>query len=161
MLFILITLEKQVWGRKPVNKEKFAHVISLSLLLNSYVRSEHSLNMNAVLGHSVMSDSLRPMDCSPPGFSAHGIFQARILEWVVISSSRGSSQARDGTRVSCIAGRFLTTESSRTPSALVNTHKPIRTKVRTFFLTRIEGSGLQGNRLDSLYPRQYCCHHQF
>ena len=43
-----------------MNKEKFAHVISLSLLLNSYVRSEHSLNINAVLGHSVMSDSLQP-----------------------------------------------------------------------------------------------------
>ena len=36
-----------------------------------------------------------PMDCSPPGFSAHEILQARILEWVAISSSRGSSQPRD------------------------------------------------------------------
>ena len=35
-----------------------------------------------------------PMDCSPSGFSVHGIFQARILEWVAISSSRGSSQCR-------------------------------------------------------------------
>ena len=35
-----------------------------------------------------------PMDCSPPGSSAHGIFQARILEWVAISFSRGSSQPR-------------------------------------------------------------------
>ena len=83
-----------------------------------------------------------PIDCNPPGSAFPGILQARTLEWVAISFSRGSSQARDGTRVSCIAGRFLTTESSRTPSALVNTHKPIRTKVRTFFLTRIEGSGL-------------------
>ena len=38
---------------------------------------------------------LQPMDCSPPGSSVHGIFQARILEWVAISSSRGSSQSRD------------------------------------------------------------------
>ena len=44
-----------------------------------------------------------PLDCSPPGFSVHGIFQARILEWVVISSSRGSSQPRDRTHVSCIS----------------------------------------------------------
>ena len=36
-----------------------------------------------------------PMDCSPPGSSVHGISQARILEWVAISSSRGSSQPRD------------------------------------------------------------------
>ena len=42
------------------------------------------------------------MDCSPPGSSVHGILQARILEWVVIAFSRGSSPFRDGTRVSCI-----------------------------------------------------------
>ena len=48
-----------------------------------------------------------PMDCSLPGSSVHGILQARILEWVAISFSRGSSQPRDQTRVSCIAGRFF------------------------------------------------------
>ena len=41
-----------------------------------------------------------PMDCSPPGSSAHGILQSRILEWVVISFSRGSSPPRDRTQVS-------------------------------------------------------------
>ena len=46
-----------------------------------------------------------PMDCSLPGFSVHGIFQARTLEWVAISFSRGSSWPRDWTQVSCIAGR--------------------------------------------------------
>ena len=49
-----------------------------------------------------------PMDCSPPGSSVHGILQARILEWVAMSSSRGSSHARDRTQVSCIAGGFFT-----------------------------------------------------
>ena len=44
-----------------------------------------------------------PMDCSPPGSSVHGISQARILKWVVISFSRGSSPPRDGTQVSCIS----------------------------------------------------------
>ena len=48
-----------------------------------------------------------PMDCSPPGSSVHGILQARILEWVAISFSRGSSQPRDQTQVSCIAGRHF------------------------------------------------------
>ena len=48
------------------------------------------------------------MDCSPTGFSVHGIFQERILKWVAISFSRGSSQSRDQTRVSCITGRFFT-----------------------------------------------------
>ena len=45
--------------------------------------------------HKVMSDSCGPMDCSPPGSSVHGIFRARILEWVAISFSRGISQPRD------------------------------------------------------------------
>ena len=46
-----------------------------------------------------------PMDCSPPGSSVHGFLQARILEWVAIAFSRGSSQPRDQTHdsyVSCI-----------------------------------------------------------
>ena len=46
-----------------------------------------------------------PMECSPPGSSIHGILQARILEWVAISFSRGSSRPRDWTQVSHIAGR--------------------------------------------------------
>ena len=50
------------------------------------------------------------MDYSPPGSSVHGIFQARILEWVATSYSRGSSQPRDRTRVSCIGRRILTSE---------------------------------------------------
>ena len=49
-----------------------------------------------------------PMDCSPPGSSVHGILQARILEWVAILFSRGSSQPRDQTQVSHIAGGFFT-----------------------------------------------------
>ena len=48
-----------------------------------------------------------PMDCSLPGFSVHGIFQARVLEWVAISFSRGSSQPRDWTQVSLIVGKWL------------------------------------------------------
>ena len=48
-----------------------------------------------------------PMDCSLPGSSIHGIFQARILEWVAISFSRGSSQPRDWTQVLYTAGRIF------------------------------------------------------
>ena len=44
-----------------------------------------------------------PMDCSPPGSSVHGILQTRILEWVAMPSSRGSSWARDRTLVSCVS----------------------------------------------------------
>ena len=52
-----------------------------------------------------------PMDRSPPGSSVHGILQARILEWVAMPSSRGSSWPRDQTTSTRIAGRFFTTES--------------------------------------------------
>ena len=48
-----------------------------------------------------------PMDCSLPGFSVHRIFQTRILEWVAISFSEGSSQPRDQTGVSFTASRFF------------------------------------------------------
>ena len=63
----------------------------------------------AVLNRSVVSNSYHPMDCSPPG-SSMGILQLRILEWVAVPSSRGSSQPRHQTQVSCIAGGFLVTE---------------------------------------------------
>ena len=58
-----------------------------------------------------------PVDCRPPGSSVHGMLQARILEWVAISFSKGSSQLRDQTQVSCIAGWFFTTEPPRKPDA--------------------------------------------
>ena len=60
-----------------------------------------------------MCPTLCDMDCSPPGSSVHEIFQARILEWVAISFSRGSSQPRDQTQVSCTAGRFFTDRATR------------------------------------------------
>ena len=49
-----------------------------------------------------------PMDCSLPGSSIHVIFQARVLEWVTISFSRGSFRPRDQTQVSCTADRRFT-----------------------------------------------------
>jgi len=49
-----------------------------------------------------------PMDCSLPGSTVHGVFQARILEWIAISFSRGTSQTRDWTWVSRIVGRCFT-----------------------------------------------------
>ena len=50
---------------------------------------------------------LRPHDCKPPGSSVHGILQAGMLEWVTTSFSRGSSQPRDQTQVSSVAGGFF------------------------------------------------------
>ena len=54
-----------------------------------------------------------PMDCSLPGSSVHGIFQATVLEWIAISFSRGSSQPRDQTLVSCIVDRHFTVWTTR------------------------------------------------
>ena len=68
-----------------------------------------------------MSDSLRPVDCSPPSSSVHGILQARILEWVAISFSRGSSQPRDRTQVSHIAGRCFNLCATREAFKYKNT----------------------------------------
>ena len=55
----------------------------------------------------------KPMDCSLPGYSIRGILQARVLEWVTISFSRGSSQPRDRTRVSRIGGRHFNLWATR------------------------------------------------
>ena len=56
------------------------------------------------------------MDCSPPGSSVPGIFLSRILEWVAISSSRESSQPRDGTCISALAGGSFNTELPGKPT---------------------------------------------
>ena len=56
-----------------------------------------------------------PMDCNPTGSSALGIFLARILEWIAISYSRGSSLSKNGTHVSCLswlAGIFFMTSDT-------------------------------------------------
>ena len=58
------------------------------------------------------------MDCSWPDSSVHGILQARILEWVAMPASRGSSWLRNRTWVSCIAGRFFTDWASRAISQI-------------------------------------------
>ena len=69
-----------------------------------------------------------PVDCNPPGSSVHGILQARILEWVTISSSRGSSRPRDWTRDSRIASRrfylWATREVVSIPVSSLYSSKP-------------------------------------
>ena len=64
-----------------------------------------------------MCNSCEPRDCSPPGSSVHGIFQARVPEWVAISSSRRSSWHRDRTHVPCI-GRWVLHHLSRLINSL-------------------------------------------
>ena len=57
---------------------------------------------------NVKVTQLRPTLCNPMDYTVRGIIQARILEWVTFPFSRGSSQPRDRTQVSCIAGGFFT-----------------------------------------------------
>ena len=80
---------------------------------------------------------------TPPGSSVHGILQARILEWVSISSYGGSSQPRDWACVSCIKGRFFTTEPPGKPMDL-------------FFL---DISNEQNNSLHIIFSRVICVAH--
>ena len=83
------------------------HIISF-IKVSDYISKRYKLVRCHLVTKScpTLSD---PVDCIPTGFSVHGILQAIILEWIVISSSRGSSQPRDHTCISCIAGRFFTT----------------------------------------------------
>ena len=76
-------------------------------MVGAHFKGENYLCAFMCVSCSVVSQSLRPHG-PPSGSSVHGILQARILEWVVISSSRGSSQPRGQTWVSCIRGRFFT-----------------------------------------------------
>ena len=70
---------------------------SIHKLVLSVLESEVALSCPTLCDH---------MDCSLPQSSVHGIFQARVLEWVAFSFSRGASEPRDWTQVSHTAGRF-------------------------------------------------------
>ena len=83
---------------------------SLSL---SHVESSDHLFCLFCLVTQLCPTHFGPIDCSLPGSSIHWILQARILEWVAMPSSRGSSQPRDWTQVSHVAGRFFTTWATR------------------------------------------------
>ena len=88
---------------------------------------------NQVLVTQSCSTFCNPVDCSLPGSSVHGIFWARILEWVAISFSR-SSRPRDRTQVSHIAGRFITCEPPG---------KPILARVPSYMTSQFRASQLK------------------
>ena len=78
------------------------------VILMSANKEEKLVNYPCMCSAAQSSLTLcNPMDCSLPGFSVHEIFQARILEWVAISISRGSSQPRDRICISCIDRQIL------------------------------------------------------
>ena len=85
-----------------------------------------------------------PMDCSPPGSSIHEILQARILEQVAISFSRGSSQPRDWTQVSCVAGRFFTLWATREAPWNRGIYFGDKKSLPVFFQAAASSTNLQG-----------------
>ena len=74
----------------------------------SYSKKKKKKTLLLIKRNTTCPTLLNPMDYSLPGSSVHGIYQARTLEWVAISFSRGSSWPRDQTQVSCIASRRFT-----------------------------------------------------
>ena len=82
-----------------------------------------AISLSQLLSHVQLF--VTPLDCSPPGSFGHGVPQARILEWVAMSSSRGSSPPRDRTQVSHIAGGFFL--PSEPPG------KPMRERDRDYY----------------------------
>ena len=88
-----------------------------------------------------------PMNCSSPGSSVHGISQARILECVAISFSKGSSWPRDWTHVSHMVGRFFTTEPLGKPKTIYLTQanqkpmNPPSKEILKWTITKPSGKG--------------------
>ena len=109
LYLLLVVMQRRHFGRFCVNEEWLVIPIKVRCKLKPYCwifESESEVTQSC--------PSLRdPMDCSLPGSSVHGIFQARVLEWVAISFSRGSSRRRDWTQVSHTAGRCFTLWATR------------------------------------------------
>ena len=97
------------WGHKRVGQ----HLVTENVHTHTHTHTHTQVDISSTWlkvkwSHLVVSDSLWPHGHNLLGSSVHGIFQARVLEWVAIFFSRGSSWPRDRTWVSCIAGRHFT-----------------------------------------------------
>ena len=96
-----------------------------------------------------------PMDCGSPGSSAHGILQAGILEWVTFPFSGVSSQPRDRTCISCIAGRFFTSWATRGAPLLSSASLNSRIQSLQPFSVTALSSHLSLAFLDELRPSAF------
>ena len=99
-----------------------------------------------VLSCSVISDLCNPMDYRLPGSSVHGIFQARILEWITISSSREYSQLRDQSHFSIEGKLFITEQLGKHPYYTLNSKSQY---VRFFFFFK------QKQHINDSFPELY------
>ena len=102
------------------------------------------------------------MDCSLPGSSVHGIFQARTLEWVVMSSSRASSWSRDQTWVARMAGRCFTVwawpgrlHGERPPATAQSSVS--KNKINIDWVLTLSGKGLSILQIRLLLSSQWPC----
>ena len=116
---VKISLEKELTKTNNASVQillPYANNLSIPQYLSTVIWYSCLCVHNMYVCVSVASASsvlCHPMDCSPPGCSVHGILQARILEGVAISFSKGYSQPRDQTLVSHIAGRFIIVWATR------------------------------------------------
>ena len=107
------------WAHVPMSSAEEDHWLRSSVGLDTQRKERKKAKSLGWLYPTLCN----PVDCSPPGSSVHGIFQARLLEWVAISFSRGPSRPRYRTWVSRIAGRRFTLWSTREAQ---ETRKPKR-----------------------------------
>ena len=96
-------------SRKKSNLNKDKIVLHEKIIIESSIKT---IGKERKVAQSCLT-LCDPMDCSLPGSSVHGIFQARILEWIAISFSRGSSWPRDRTQVSRIVEWCFTVWATR------------------------------------------------
>ena len=103
------TKYKRVRHNLVTKQQQTKYYIYGIYIYNIYIiySSFHIYMVKVLVAHHVPLFATPGTVCSLPGSSVHGILQARILKWVAIPFSRGTSWPRDWTQVSCIAGRFF------------------------------------------------------
>ena len=107
--YVLDVEQDDVCTLSKVSKLQFSENITFITTLQAYLE-DHMRKTSKKSEVKVAQSCLTlcdPTDCSPPDSSVYGIFPARILEWVAIPFSKGSSQPRDWTWISCTADRFF------------------------------------------------------
>ena len=108
-------------GLKRILKQIVLFISLISIYIYIYVYIYIWVKLLVVWAAQSCLTLCDPMNHRPSGSSVHGILP-RILEWVAIPISRGSSQSRDWTWVSCVAGRFFTISATRKASYYVCIH---------------------------------------
>ena len=127
---LIAPTDQNLYNRISTESYFLSHLTSLNATCRSPER-ETSSECSVTQSCSILCD---PMDCSPPSSFVHGIFQARILEWVATSSSRGSSWSRDQTQISHF--QHSISESSGTQKVLTN-NKSFRRSASIFIFASL------------------------